>query len=98
MVQKLPRQTIKRQSRLIQGRRSRPVKRLQRNSPKKAISRILKVSEINNTSIFTACSLAKDIAKWKEITRDPWILKFILGYNIEFESKPFQITVLTPIN
>lgn len=60
-----------------------------RNGPKKALSRILNISKSSDSS-FTSCGIANHVVKWSEITRNPWILDSIMGYNIEFERKPFQ--------
>lgn len=40
----------------------------------------------------------KPFSQMERITRDSWILKSIMGYSIEFESKPFQRKVPTQIN
>lgn len=56
----------------------------------------MNVSKSNDSS-FTACGLANHVVKWIEITRDPWILESIMGYNIEFECKLFQRKVPIPI-
>lgn len=56
----------------------------------------MNVSKSNDSS-FTACRLANHVVKWREITRDPWIFESIMGYNIEFECKPFQKKVPIPI-
>jgi hypothetical protein len=62
--EKLPRQIIQRHSRLIQRGKAGRSRGYMGNSPKKALSRIWKVSEINNTSFSgTYCQTERNYYK-----------------------------------
>ncbi len=39
---------------------------------------------------FRAGAISRCYKKWKTITKDPWILKLVKGYNIEFKWDPYQ--------
>ena len=44
------------------------------------------------------CSLGKKYSQWQKITTDPWVLRTIKGYEIEFDESPIQEKLPNPIS
>ena len=45
---------------------------------------------VSKWDVFQACRAKVCMARWRSITSDPWILKNLYGYKLEFLETPFQ--------
>ncbi|CAC5387732.1 unnamed protein product [Mytilus coruscus] len=55
------------------------------------------VLKVSSRKIKTAGILKKNISKWKTLTHDKWVFSTVMGHKIEFDKKPFQGKIPTPI-
>ena len=46
-----------------------------------------------SVNVSYAGNLANFVENWRQITSDPWILQYIEGYHLEFESEPCQLVL-----
>ena len=57
------------------------------------IRKILEIDVMNTHDNFRAGKLKDFIDNWKVLTCDPCILKYIMGYKIEFDEQPIQTKI-----